>query len=92
VLILYLISMSDLSEKLPKYKYNDKPQVGNENQAKLTERQAFAATQEAFKDLEAQGASDFAIFNGLADLFHQRNQSKVSELLAEAAYECYQQS
>lgn len=84
--------MSDFSRELPNYKYNDKLQVGNDNQTKLTERQAFAATQEAFKSLEAQGASDFAIFNGLAELFHQRDKAKVSELLAEAAYECYQQS
>lgn len=84
--------MNNLSGELPDYKYNNKLQVGNDNQAKLTERQAFAATQKAFKNLEAQGASDFAIFNSLAELFHQRDRAKVSELLAEAAYECYQQS
>lgn len=84
--------MNQFSEKLPNYKYNNEPQSDNQDYQKLTERQAFAATQTAFKNLEAQGASDFAIFNGLAELFHQRNQGKVSELLAEAAYECYRQS
>jgi hypothetical protein len=84
--------MSDLSQKLPQFKYNDTPQINRDNQKILTDRQTFAAVQNAFKELEAQGASDFAIFNGLAELFYQRDCAEVSELLAEAAYHCYQQS
>lgn len=84
--------MNYSSDKLPEFKDNPEKQIDSNDTESLTERQAFAMAQKAFQDLEAKGASDFTIFNGLAELFHQRNQSKVSGFLAEAAYECYQQT
>jgi hypothetical protein len=41
-----------------------------------------------FTELETE-ISDFEIFNALADLFYERGQGDVSELLSEAAYRCF---
>lgn len=59
---------------------------------KVSDREAFSQAIKMFEELEAMGASDFQIFNGLADLFHTRGQSDVSELMAEAAYKCFQKN
>lgn len=56
----------------------------------LSTKQAFLATRRAFNELEAQGASNFDIFNALSDLFYERGEPEVSELMAEAAYKCFQ--
>lgn len=58
--------------------------------AQLSAKQAFIATRRAFQDLEASGASQFDIFNALADLFYERGESEISELMAEAAYRLFQ--
>ena len=60
------------------------------NDSHLSTKQAFLATRRAFKELEAKGASNFDIFNALADLFYERGEPEVSELMAEAAYKCFQ--
>jgi hypothetical protein len=51
-------------------------------------KQAFLATRKVFTELETE-ISDFEIFNALADLFYERGQGDVSELLSEAAYRCF---
>ena len=51
-------------------------------------KEAFLATRKAFTELEAE-VSDFEIFNALADLFYERGQGDISELLSEAAYRCF---
>lgn len=56
----------------------------------ISQKEAFAATREAFRDLEAAGASDFDIFNALADLFYSRGDAEISQLLADVAYKCFQ--
>lgn len=56
---------------------------------KLSTQEAFGATRKAFTDLEAMGISDFDIFNALADFFYQRQESEISRLMAEAAYQCF---
>lgn len=58
--------------------------------SQLSTKQAFLATRRAFQDLEAKGASNFDFFNALADLFYERGESEISELMAEAAYKCFQ--
>lgn len=58
----------------------------------LSARQAFIATRRAFQDLEADGASQFDIFNALAGLFDERGEPEISELMAEAAYRVFQQN
>lgn len=67
--------------------------IGNVNSGqgntKPSDRRGFLETQRAFADLEGQGISDFNIFNALADLYHQRGESEVSRLMAEAAYQCF---
>jgi hypothetical protein len=52
--------------------------------------EAFTTTRKVFTELEAAGISDFQIFNALSDLFHQRGEPEISELMAEAAYRCFQ--
>jgi hypothetical protein len=56
----------------------------------LSAEQAYTSAQQRFKDLEAQGITDFQIFNALADLFHKRGRPDISELMAEAAYRCFE--
>ncbi len=56
----------------------------------ISQAEAFAATRKAFTDLEAMGASDFDIFNALADLFYSRGEAEISQLLADTAYKCFQ--
>ncbi|MBE9179067.1 hypothetical protein IQ268_10890 [Oculatella sp. LEGE 06141] len=68
---------------------------GGQNQSAVSERsvparEAFVSTRKAFTDLEAAGITDFQIFNALADLFHERKMPDVSELMAEAAYRCFE--
>ena len=58
--------------------------------SQLSAKQAFIATRRAFQDLEASGASQFDIFNALSDLFYERGESEISELMAEAAYRLFQ--
>ena len=60
----------------------------NDNQ--LSAKRAFIVTRRAFQDLEAAGASQFDIFNALADLFYERGEPEISELMAEAAYRVFQ--
>lgn len=52
--------------------------------------EAFAKTRRVFKELEAIGVSEFQMFNALADLYYERGQPEISELMAEAAYKCFQ--
>lgn len=56
----------------------------------ISQSEAFTATKKTFTDLEARGISDFDIFNALADLFYSRGDSEISQLMADAAYKCFQ--
>jgi hypothetical protein len=56
----------------------------------LAESQTVLATQKAFEELEAIGASDINIFNALANLFYERGELELSVLMVEAAYQCFQ--
>lgn len=56
----------------------------------MSAEQAYTITLREFKALEAQGITDFQIFNSLADLFHKRGRPDLSELMAEAAYRCFE--
>ena len=58
--------------------------------AEMSAEQAYTIAVREFKSLEAQGITDFQIFNSLADLFHKRGRPDVSELMAEAAYRCFE--
>jgi hypothetical protein len=55
---------------------------------KKSGKNAFLATRKAFSELETE-VSDFEIFNALADLFYERGQGDISELLSEVAYRCF---
>ncbi|PSP19427.1 MAG: hypothetical protein BRC58_01240 [Cyanobacteria bacterium QS_8_64_29] len=56
----------------------------------VSERDGMRMAQAAFRDLEGRGISAFEIFNALADLYHQRGDPELSQLMAEAAYRCFQ--
>ncbi|MBD2091642.1 hypothetical protein H6F67_17505 [Microcoleus sp. FACHB-1515] len=61
----------------------------NSIESSMSAEQAYTITVREFKSLEAQGITDFQIFNSLADLFHKRGRPDISELMAEAAYRCF---
>ncbi|MGF1479129.1 MAG: hypothetical protein ACFB4I_06525 [Cyanophyceae cyanobacterium] len=66
------------------------PGCDEQAQFQLSTKQAFIATRRAFEELEAQGATNFDIFNALADLFYKRGEPEISALMAEAAYRFFQ--
>ncbi|MEC4991755.1 MAG: hypothetical protein SAJ37_23715 [Oscillatoria sp. PMC 1068.18] len=65
------------------------PELNTVENSVLSERQSWIETRRAILDLEAKGISDFVIFNALAELFYQRGEAEISQLLSEAAYRCY---
>lgn len=67
------------------------PQDDQAIHSSVSSEQAFTQTVRVFKDLEAEGITNFQIFNALADLFYKRGRSDLSELMAEAAYRCFEQ-
>lgn len=56
----------------------------------ISQSEAFTVTKKTFTDLEARGISNFDIFNALADLFYGRGDPEISQLMADAAYKCFQ--
>lgn len=56
----------------------------------LSARQTFVETRRFIQKMEGMGASDFDIFNALSSFFHERGETEISSLMAEAAYHCYQ--
>lgn len=62
--------------------------MSERNSPQKSGKEAFLATRKAFTELETE-ISDFEIFNALADLFYERGQGDVSELLSEVAYRCF---
>ncbi len=60
-------------------------------QLAVSDRQAFLKTQDSFKKLEADGITRFQMFNALADLFNREQLPELSSLMADAAYQCYQE-
>ncbi|PSP03278.1 MAG: hypothetical protein BRC51_10355 [Cyanobacteria bacterium SW_12_48_29] len=73
---------------------SDASERGNVNHSasnsQLSANERVMATRRAFLELEGSGISDFEIFNALADLYYQRGEAEISQLMAEAAYKCFQ--